>query len=222
VRKIFARNARFSVEFVGKNPIKTAQRKDFAVFTSVALTYKHHYNARAEHRPAWTEHKQYATHRRFMDGRGVFSVGGKREMTARVEEKVSASPGNVIVRVFLAQLGLTTVLAMLFWGIDGRVSAYSSLLGGLTCVIPNAFLALRLVVPRRDAGAGALIRAAYVGEIGKLAITVLMFTMVFTLVRPLAALPLFAGFIAAQMVTFSGLLMRDKETEVSERKSNGE
>ncbi len=52
---------------------------------------------------------------------------------------------------------------------------------------------------------------AYIGEIGKLALTVLMFSLVFTLVRPLAAGALFTGFIAAQLVTFSGFLMRDPE-----------
>jgi len=128
----------------------------------------------------------------------------------------------MVARVLLAQIGLTAVLAMLFWGTDGRVSGYSALLGGLTCVIPNAFLALRLAVPRRDPGAGALVRAAYIGELGKLALTVLMFSMVFMLVRPLEAGALFVGFIAAQLATFSGFLMRDKKTEVKERPKNGE
>ena len=127
----------------------------------------------------------------------------------------------MVARVLLAQLGLTVVLAIVFWGTDGRVSGYSALLGGLTCVIPNAFLALRLAVPRRDPGAGALVHAAYIGELGKLALTVLMFSMVFTLVRPLAAGSLFAGFIAAQLVTFSGFLMRDKPTDVEERMNDG-
>ena len=101
------------------------------------------------------------------------------------------------------------VVAMLFWGLNGYVSGYSAMLGGLTCVIPNAFLALRLTVPRQDSGAGALMRAAYVGELGKLALTIIMFIMVFTLVRPLAAGALFAGFIAAQLATFAGFLMRE-------------
>ena len=127
----------------------------------------------------------------------------------------------MVARVLLAQLGLTVVLAIVFWGTDGRVSGYSALLGGLTCVIPNAFLALRLAVPRRDPGASALVHAAYIGELGKLALTVLMFSMVFTLVRPLAAGALFAGFIAAQLVTFSGFLMRDKPTDVEERMNDG-
>ena len=53
----------------------------------------------------------------------------------------------------------------------------------------------------------ALVRAAYIGELGKLALTVLLFVLVFTLVKPLSAAALFAGFIATQLVTLSGLLM---------------
>ena len=119
----------------------------------------------------------------------------------------------MVAKVLLAQLGMTAVLAMLFWGTDGRVTGYSALLGGLICVIPNAFMALRLAAPRRDPGASALVRAAYIGELGKLALTALMFGAVFMLVRPLAAGALFAGFIAAQLVTFSGFLVRDKQSE---------
>lgn len=133
----------------------------------------------------------------------------------------------MVAKVLLAQLGMSVALAMLFWGTDGRVSGYSALLGGLTSVIPNAFLALRLTVPRRDPGAGGLVRAAYIGELGKLALTVLMFGAVFTLVRPLAAGAVFAGFIATQLMTFSGFLMRDDKfetdmTEEEESRSNGD
>lgn len=120
-----------------------------------------------------------------------------------------------VAKVLLAQLGLTVILTAIFWGTDGRVAGYSALLGGMTCVIPNAFLALRLAAPRRDAG--ALVRAAYAGELGKLVLTVLMFGVVFTQVRPLSAGALFAGFIAAQLVTFSGFLMRDRTAEKSQR-----
>ena len=191
------------------------------MFASVALTHLQHYNARAKHRPAWKDRFRIATNRRLADGRGVFNVGGKREMDARAEK--FAPRLSLISKVLLAQLGLSVVLAMLFWGVDGFVAAYSALLGGLTCVIPNAFLALRLVVPRGDPGAGALLRAAYLGEAGKVVLTVLIFSMVFMLVRPIAAWPLFAGFIGAQQVILAGFLMRDKEvlTEVVKRTENG-
>jgi ATP synthase protein I len=131
-----------------------------------------------------------------------------QKMIGQAEEKSSASL-SLVAKVLLVQLGLSTVISLLFWGLKGHVSGYSALLGGLTCVIPNAFLALRLVVPRRDPG--ALMQAAYVGEMGKLALTVIMFTMAFTLVRPIAAGALFTGFVAAQLATFAGFLMRDPE-----------
>lgn len=111
-----------------------------------------------------------------------------------------------MLKVLLLQLGLGVVVAMLFWGANGYVSGYSALLGALTCVVPNAFLALRLAVPRDRGGSRPLLRAAFSGELGKLALTVIMFTAAFTLVRPLAVGALFAGFVAAQLATFAGLL----------------
>jgi ATP synthase protein I len=118
-----------------------------------------------------------------------------------------------IARVLMWQVLVGVALAAVLWGIYGNTAGYSAMLGSLTCVIPNAFLALRLVVPRRDPGARALLGAAWIGEIGKLALTVLFFTLVFTLVRPLSAAALFAGFIVTQLVTFSGLLMRSEQEQ---------
>lgn len=114
-----------------------------------------------------------------------------------------------LARLLLLQLALSVALAALFWGTQGYVSGYSALLGGLCCVIPNAYLALRLVAPRRDSRAKALLNAAYIGELGKLALTLLMFGGVFALIEPLAPLALFAGYIACQLATFAGLLIRD-------------
>ena len=116
-----------------------------------------------------------------------------------------------IPRVLMWQFLVGTALAAVLWGVFDTVAGYSAFLGSLICVIPNAFLALRLVVPRRDPGAGALMGAAWIGEIGKLALTVLFFTLVFTLVKPLSGAALFAGFITTQLVVFSGLLMRNEQ-----------
>ena len=120
---------------------------------------------------------------------------------------------SVMLKMLVAQVGIGALLAAAIWGIYGVVPGYSALLGTLVAVIPNAFLALRLAVPRRNPGPEALVRAAYIGELGKLALTVLFFGLVFTLVKPLAAAALFAGFIAAQMVTLSGLLMRSGQED---------
>ena len=118
---------------------------------------------------------------------------------------------STIAKVLKWQLLVGVVLSAALWAAWNTVAGYSALLGSLTCVVPNAFLALRLVAPRRDPGAAGLLRAAWVGEIGKLALTVLLFTLVFTLVRPLSAAALFAGFIATQLAAFSGFLLQRQE-----------
>lgn len=126
-----------------------------------------------------------------------------------------------MLKVLAAQTGIGVVLAAVLWGAYGQVAGLSALLGSATCILPNAFLALRLAAPRRSPGARDLVRAAYIGEVGKLAITVLMFSIIFAAVRPLSVPALFAGFIAAQLMTFAGLLLRqDQETE--EKKSNND
>jgi len=102
-----------------------------------------------------------------------------------------------------ASLGIGAVLAMML----GRVAGMSWLLGGLVAVIPNAFLAARLMSPGAGADARALLKAVWIGEIGKFAITVVLFAAIFAAVRPLSALAVFGGFIVAQMVVIGVLAL---------------
>jgi ATP synthase protein I len=127
---------------------------------------------------------------------------------------------SVMLKLLVVQAGVGVVLAAVIWGIGGTVPGYSALLGALITVLPNAFLALRLALPRRDPGAQALVRAAYLGELGKLLLTVLFFSLVFTMVRPLSAAALFAGFIATQVVTLTGFLMQTGQRQETSN-SNG-
>ena len=64
------------------------------------------------------------------------------------------------------------------------------------------------------------LRAAWIGELIKLALTVLLFTLVFTQVRALSPAALFAGFIVTQLVAISGLRMRH-ETETRTSNTDG-
>jgi ATP synthase protein I len=105
--------------------------------------------------------------------------------------------------ILLAQLVVSCMLAIALALWQGQVVAVSALLGGAIAVIPNAFLAARLLTPQAGANAPAMLRAAWLGEIGKLVLTAVLFTIVFVAVRPLSALAVFGGFIAAQMVIFS-------------------
>jgi ATP synthase protein I len=117
-----------------------------------------------------------------------------------------------MLKVIAAQFGLGTALAAVLGIFFGYVAAYSALLGCVVSALPNVFLALRLGVQRRDYGAKSLVRAAYIGELGKLALTVLLFSIVFAAVRPLAAAPFFATFVVTALAPMVGLLLRHDET----------
>ena len=125
---------------------------------------------------------------------------------------------STIARVLMWQLLVGLGLAAVLWTLFGNVAGYSALLGSLVCVLPNAFLGLRLILPRRDPR--ALKQAAWVGEMGKLALTVLLFALVFTSVKPLNVAALFAGFIASQLAVLSGFLMRG-DTDTTTSNTNG-
>jgi ATP synthase protein I len=112
-----------------------------------------------------------------------------------------------ILAILLAQAvaGILTASVLAVW--QGQVAAVSALLGAAIAVVPNAFLAARLLAPGAGQNARAMLKAAWLGEIGKLALTALLFTVVFVSVRPLAAGAVFGGFIAAQLMVFGAPLI---------------
>lgn len=114
---------------------------------------------------------------------------------------------RVVPLTLLAQAGLSIGVAT-FAGITwGGVAALSALLGGMAAVVPNAFLGARLLASRAYDDATAVMRSAWLGEIGKLLLTAVLFALIFALVRPLSVLAVFGGFIAAQAAVFGALLM---------------
>ena len=116
---------------------------------------------------------------------------------------------HVVPVTLLAQVCVSVVAAAVGWAGFGSVAAVSAALGGATAVVPNAFLAARLLTPSHDLGHQAMLRSAFIGEAGKLLLTALSFGVIFGFVRPLAPLAVFVSFIAAQLVPFGALLIGD-------------
>ena len=114
---------------------------------------------------------------------------------------------RLVPLTLLAQAVVSCALAAVLWLKFGGVVAVSTLLGGAAAVVPNSFLAARVLKPTRDVSAGAMMRAAWLGEIGKVLLTALAFGVIFGFVRPISPLAVFAGFIAAQLVVFGALLI---------------
>ena len=122
---------------------------------------------------------------------------------------------RVVPFTLLAQAGVAVGLAGLLALCVGPVAAYSALLGGVAAVVPNAFLAARLVGSRDHDDAGAVLRSARIGVVGKLAITALLFGAIFATVTPISGPAVFGGFIAAQTVVLGALLVGRETTTLN-------
>ncbi len=113
---------------------------------------------------------------------------------------------KTVRNILLAQLGVALALAAIVWIWLGSERAVPTLLGGLIGVVPNAFLAARLMSPRAGSSARNLLAAGWLGEIGKLVIAAVMFAAVFMTLKPLHPEFLFAGYIATILALPVGLL----------------
>jgi ATP synthase protein I len=113
---------------------------------------------------------------------------------------------KTVRNILLTQLAAGLVLAAAVWIWLGSGRAVPTLIGGLIGVVPNAFLAARLMSPRAGSSAKNLLAAGWIGEIGKLAITVAMFAAVFATLKPLHPEFVFAGYIVTLLALPVALL----------------
>lgn len=124
-----------------------------------------------------------------------------------------ASPGNAAkhaastVRALAAGLRLQVLVALALAGLllmDGPVAAYSSLCGSLAVYVPSLVFT-RMVAGKIGGDTAAFLRAAALGEVGKLFLTGLLCALVFIWVRPLAAGWFFTGMIGLLLTGWIGL-----------------
>jgi len=113
---------------------------------------------------------------------------------------------RAMVSIIAMQVAVTLGVAALFLLFGNVVSAKSALIGGAIAFIPGAFYALPVIRSRHGA-ADRLLRAHYVGEFGKLMLTVLLFGATFAWVKEISVLPLFADYIATLLVYWAALVM---------------
>ena len=107
---------------------------------------------------------------------------------------------RVAYGVVVAQLVLTVVIALVCLVQWGRNAALSAAVGGGIGAAANLVLAL-LVFRRTRRELAELVRAFYVGEAAKVAVTIVLFVLVLaTLKRILVPGALFGGFVATFLV----------------------
>lgn len=113
---------------------------------------------------------------------------------------------KLVKRVLQLQMLTIVLVAGIAWAAGGSQSAVSALLGGLVGFLPN--LVFAFLFGRRDPGrtANQVVKAFYLGEVVKLALTALLFVIVFHL-PGISGLPVFIAFAAVMAVFWFSLLL---------------
>lgn len=125
-------------------------------------------------------------------------------MTSGADDEQRLLPLMLVAQV---SLSLTLALVLGIWA--GRTVGTSALLGGIAAFAPNAFLAARLM----NADVESLMRAAWIGEIGKLLLAALLFGMIFAFVRPLSVPAVFGGFMVTHFAILPTLFWLQRSGE---------
>jgi ATP synthase protein I len=120
---------------------------------------------------------------------------------------------RTVRNILITQAATAAGLAAIVWLALDSGRAIPTLVGGLIGVVPNAFLAARVMSPRAGASATRLLRAGWLGEIGKLVIAALLFVVAFRTLKPLHPGFLFTGYIATLLAMPVGLLFDGKGGE---------
>lgn len=103
-------------------------------------------------------------------------------------------------RLFLMQLRLSAIVSLVFWLMFGLDAARSALLGGLVCLVPQAWFARVIFRDQRARFSHQLIKSAYRGEAMKLLISAMLFAGIFRWVDVVPVM-FFAGYFLIH-VTF--------------------
>ena len=92
------------------------------------------------------------------------------------------------MRLWLVQLGITLFLTALCAIVFNIKAASSALLGGLVCIIPNAYFASKLFKHQGAHAAKQIVNSFYKGEAVKIILSIFLFTAVFIFfkITPLA------------------------------------
>ncbi len=113
---------------------------------------------------------------------------------------------SAVSKILAYQILVSLFISAGFALYKGHDYAISSLLGGGAAFIPNLFFALILF---KSSGRSArnVLNSLYIGELGKLLLTGLLFVIIFNTPN-IEVLPLLVGYITALSVFWFALLMR--------------
>jgi len=105
-----------------------------------------------------------------------------------------------VLRVVGLQVVVTLLVALGCFLAKGPVEAYSTLLGGVVCFLPNLYFAWAAFRHQGAQAAKEIVRSFYKAEAVKFGLTAVLFALVFALVRPLNPIYFFLTYAVVQVV----------------------
>ncbi|MDX1491331.1 MAG: ATP synthase subunit I [Pseudohongiellaceae bacterium] len=111
-----------------------------------------------------------------------------------------------IYKIIASQFVAVGVITAIGYTILGWMSAYSLLLGGLICAIPNGYFATKAFQYRGARATQKIVRAFYIGEAIKISLMCAGFALAFIYVKPLSYWALFGGFLTVYIVGLWALI----------------
>jgi len=118
--------------------------------------------------------------------------------------KASRAVLSDVRKVLGIQAAIALLSTTLSYVLAGSVAALAVLLGGVIAVVGGGVYALRMLTVKNNE-AQTLVRAHYMGEMGKMAATLTLFAAVFIWYPTVAALPLFLGYVVALLAYWVAL-----------------
>lgn len=116
---------------------------------------------------------------------------------------------QVFRRMLLIQLSFILLIVAVLMVAQGWVSAYSALLGGLIYLLPSGYQTHQALAPTHANNIRQVLWNLYKSEIWKMALTLMLFGVVFVSVRPIEPFSLFSAFVLMQVIAwFVPLLMK--------------
>ncbi len=106
-----------------------------------------------------------------------------------------------VYRVAITQVCVLVPLCLLLAQYD-KTAAFSAFLGGLLCLLPQAYFTLSAWQYTGARSAQRVARGFYRGEVGKYVLTLVGFAIVFSRVKDLDVMALFGAYIFMLMLQF--------------------
>lgn len=106
--------------------------------------------------------------------------------------------------LLFAQFGSTLAMAGVGGGYGGTSTAISALLGGIVCLLPNAYFIWRSFQFQGAQYAERIVKSFYRAEAGKFGLTAVLFTFIFVAVPPSNPAFFFGAYVATLSTQWLG------------------